>query len=148
MHIAHALNESRATWQSLHIHYTSPRACSGTEDEGAGFSKVSFEQQSVIVSFVHSDRQALGVSHRRSVSPQSACFDRHTADDTEVFDPELVSIVLRSKKNIGSPLPRTGGDNHPQEVIINVQWRYHPSEGQKPPRWTFHVNRVCFTKHN
>jgi len=93
-------------------------------------------------------RQALGLSDRRSVSPQPSCLDRHKVDDTEALDPELASIVLRSTK-AGSSLPfRMGEDDHPHEVIINVQWRYHPSEGsQKPPRWTFRASRSENLRH-
>jgi len=44
--------------------------------------------------------------------------------------------------------PKTGEGDLPHEVIINVQWRYHPSErGQKTLRWMFHVNRSDNLRH-
>lgn len=87
-------------------------------------------------------RRALGLSNRRSDSPQPTHFDHHEADDMETFDPELASIVLRSTQG-GSSLPsRTGEGDHPHEVIINVYWRCNPSEvGGKPHKWTFRANR-------
>ena len=104
---------------------------------------------SVAVPFPHPDRQALGVSNRRSVSPQSTYFDHLKQDDTEVFDPELASIALRSTKASGLFPPGMGEDDGPHEAVINVQWRYQPSEsGQKAPRWTFRVNRVGLTERD
>jgi len=42
-----------------------------------------------------------------------------------------------------------GEDDSPHEAIINVQWRYHPSEsGQKVLGWTFRVNRVGFVEYS
>jgi hypothetical protein len=99
------------------------------------------------VHFIYPDRQALGVSNRRSVSPQSTHLDHLRAEDTEAFDPELASIALRSTKASGLFPSGMGEDDSPHEAIINVQWRYHPSEkSQKTLRWTFRANRVCFTK--
>jgi hypothetical protein len=93
---------------------------------------------------IHPDRQALGVSNRRSFSPKSTYFDHIRADDTETFDPELASIALRSTKTSSFFPSRMGEGELPHEVIVNVQWRYHPSErDQKTLRWSFHINRVC-----
>jgi len=70
------------------------------------------------------------------------------ADDTETFDPELASIALRSARAASSFPSGVGEGDSPHEAIINVQWRYHPSErGQKTLKWTFPVNRSDNLRH-